>query len=107
MGQRLENKIALITGGAAGFGKGAAGVLKREGAKVYISDINKEGGEQVASELGVTFFEHDVTDADRWQEVIEEIKTADNQLKILVNNAGIGYMGDVEGTTNEAWDLVH
>ena len=39
--------------------------------------------------------------------MIAEIKTADNQLNILVNNAGIGYMGDVEGTTNEAWDLVH
>ena len=73
----------------------------------YISDINKEGGEKVASELGVSFFEHDVTDPKRWQEVIAEIKTADNQLNILVNNAGIGYMGDVEGTTNEAWDLVH
>ena len=107
MGKRLENKIALITGGAAGFGKGTAAVLKREGAKVYISDINKEGGEKVASELGVSFFEHDVTDAERWQEVIKEIKKADNQLNILVNNAGIGYMGDVEGTTNEAWDLVH
>ena len=104
---RDRNKIALITGGAAGFGKGTAAVLKREGAKVYISDINKEGGEKVASELGVSFFEHDVTDPERWQEVITEIKTADNQLNILVNNAGIGYMGDVEGTTNEAWDLVH
>ena len=88
MGKRLENKIALITGGAAGFGKGTAAVLKREGAKVYISDINKEGGEKVASELGVSFFEHDVTDPERWQEVIAEIKTADNQLNILVNNAG-------------------
>ena len=92
MRNRLENKIALITGGAAGFGKGTAAVLKREGAKVYISDINKEGGEKVASELGVSFFEHDVTDPERWQEVIAEIKTADNQLNILVNNAGIGYM---------------
>ena len=107
MANRLENKVALITGGAAGFGKGTAAVLKREGAKVYISDINKEGGEKVAQELGVHFLEHDVTDAERWQEVIAEIKSHGNQLNVLVNNAGIGYMGDVEGTTNEAWDMVH
>ena len=107
MGNRLENKVALITGGAAGFGKGTAAVLAREGATVYISDINKEGGEKVAEELGIKFFEHDVTDADRWQEIIEEIKAQENQLNVLVNNAGIGYMGDVEGTTNEAWDMVH
>ena len=107
MGNRLENKVALITGGAAGFGKGTAAVLAREGATVYISDINKEGGEKVAKELGIKFFEHDVTDPDRWQEIIEEIKTEQKQLNVLVNNAGIGYMGDVEGTTNEAWDMVH
>lgn len=107
MGSRLENKVALITGGAAGFGKGTAAVLAREGAKVYITDINKVGGEKVAAELGINFLEHDVTDADRWREVIEAIKTQENQLNILVNNAGIGYMGDVEGTTNEAWDMVH
>ena len=54
MGNRLENKVALITGGAAGFGKGTAVVLAREGATVYISDINKEGGEKVAEELGIS-----------------------------------------------------
>ena len=107
MGNRLANKVALITGGAAGFGKGTAAVLAREGATVYISDINKEGGEKVAKELGIKFFEHDVTNPDRWQEIIEEIKTEQKQLNVLVNNAGIGYMCDVEGTTNEAWDMVH
>ena len=89
MGNRLENKVALITGGAAGFGKGTAAVLAREGATVYISDINKEGGEKVAKELGIKFFEHDVTDPDRWQEIIEEIKTEQKQLNVLVNNAGV------------------
>lgn len=107
MSKRLVGKVALITGGAAGFGKGTAETFTREGAKVYISDINVEGGNKVAKDLGVTFFEHDVTNPDRWQEVIAEIKSQDNQLNILVNNAGIGYMGDVEGTTNEAWEMVH
>ena len=107
MSKRLDGKVALITGGAAGFGKGTAETFAREGAKVYISDINVEGGKKVAEDLGVTFLEHDVTNPDRWQEVIAEIKSQKNQLNILVNNAGIGYMGDVEGTTNEAWEMVH
>ena len=107
MSKRLDGKVALITGGAAGFGKGTAETFAQEGAKVYISDINVEGGNKVAKDLGVTFLEHDVTNPDRWQEVIAEIKSQENQLNILVNNAGIGYMGDVEGTTNEAWEMVH
>ena len=107
MSKRLDGKVALITGGAAGFGKGTAETFAREGAKVYISDINVEGGNKVAEDLGVTFLEHDVTNPDRWQEVIAEIKSQENQLNILVNNAGIGDMGDVEGTTNEAWEMVH
>ena len=107
MSKRLDGKVALITGGAAGFGTGTAETFAREGAKVYISDINVEGGNKVAKDLGVTFLEHDVTNPDRWQEVIAEIKSQENQLNILVNNAGIGYMGDVEGTTNEAWEMVH
>ena len=89
MTKRLDGKVALITGGAAGFGKGTAETFAREGAKVYISDINVDGGKKVAEDLGVTFFEHDVTNPDRWQEVIAEIKSHDNQLNILVNNAGI------------------
>ena len=70
MSKRLDGKVALITGGAAGFGKGTAETFAREGAKVYISDINVEGGNKVAKDLGVTFLEHDVTNPDRWQEVI-------------------------------------
>jgi len=45
-----------------------------------------------AEELGINFLEHDVTDADRWQEVIEEIKTNENQLNILVNNSFIRFV---------------
>ena len=75
MSKRLDGKVALITGGAAGFGKGTAETFAREGAKVYISDINVEGGNKVAKDLGVTFLEHDVTNPDRWQEVIAEIKS--------------------------------
>jgi len=59
---QFNQQLTDSTAAAARFGKGTAAVLKREGAKVYISDINKEGGEKVAQELGVHFLEHDVTD---------------------------------------------
>ena len=60
MSGRLKNKVALITGGAQGFGKGIASKFLAEGASVIITDINKVNGEKTASELGVKFFEHDV-----------------------------------------------
>ena len=83
MSKRLDGKVALITGGAAGFGKGTAETFA-EGAKVYISDINVEGGNKVAKDLGVTFLEHDVTNPDRWQEVIAEIKCEKTNLTFLL-----------------------
>ena len=107
MTERIKGKVALVTGGASGFGKGIAQLFTEHGAKVYISDINVEGGQEVAKELGVSFLEHDVAKAERWEEVINQIKNECGALNILVNNAGIGWMGDVESTTNEAWDLIH
>ena len=107
MSGRLKNKVALITGGAQGFGKGIASKFLAEGASVIITDINKANGEKTASELGVTFFEHDVGDHKRWEEVVTAVKDQIGKLNILVNNAGIGHMGNVEQTSVEDWDMVH
>ena len=107
MANRLKDKVALITGGASGFGKKTAEVFNAEAAVVYISDINEEGGKKVAEELGVNFVSHDVTKTEDWEKVIDHIKVNESKLNILVNNAGIGFMADVEATTIEEWDLVH
>ena len=64
MTKRLSEKVALVTGGASGFGKATAELFKKEGAEVYISDINEENGKKVSNELGVTFVSHDVTKTD-------------------------------------------
>ena len=107
MTKRLSEKVALVTGGASGFGKATAELFKKEGADVYISDINEENGKKVSSELGVNFVSHDVTKTEEWIRVIDEIKAQSSGLNVLVNNAGIGFMADVEATTEEEWELVH
>ena len=53
MGNRVENKVEMINGGADGFGKGTEAILARKGATVYSKDINKEGGEKIAKELEI------------------------------------------------------
>ena len=100
---RVSGKMAFITGGAQGLGEATAKMLAREGAKVTVSDINGEGAEAVAEAInaehgaGTAFaYEHDVTDGERWQEVLTSAHDAMGGLNILVNNAGIGSLGSVE-----------
>ena len=100
---RVSGKMAFITGGAQGLGEATARMLAREGAKVTVSDINGDGVAAVAEAInaehgaGTAFaYSHDVTDGDRWQEVLRSAHDAMGGLNILVNNAGIGSLGSVE-----------
>jgi 3(or 17)beta-hydroxysteroid dehydrogenase len=87
--QRLQSKVALVTGGASGIGKAIAQRLSSEGAQVIVSDVQEQLGNATAHELNCGFFEHDVTDETRWREVIRQIEERYGQLNVLVNNAGI------------------
>ncbi|MDJ0818828.1 MAG: SDR family NAD(P)-dependent oxidoreductase, partial [Desulfobacterales bacterium] len=88
---RLKEKVALITGGAAGIGLATAKRFVKEGARVIICDVNQLAGEAAVQELGeaAEFSTVDVTDkasVDNWiQGVVEKHGRAD----ILINNAGI------------------
>ena len=107
MGNRLKNKVALITGGAQGLGKEMARSMIAEGARVIISDINQSTLKDSAKELSCDYLVLDVTSKDQWQKVVKNIKEDVGSLNILVNNAGMGGGGDVESTDIEFWDLVH
>lgn len=107
--QRLEGKIALITGGGSGLGAASARRLHAEGAFVWITDRVVEGGQALANELGerAVFRELDVTHEAAWIEIIAAIEAAHQKLDILVNNAGVGVVADIETTTLDQWRFVH
>ena len=69
---RLEGKVAIITGAAMGLGAADAELFASEGAKVVITDIAETEGQVLAEKLGGIFFKQDVTDEDRWIEIISE-----------------------------------
>jgi len=99
----LENKVALITGGASGIGAATTRELARAGARVVIADLNLAAGELLATELpGARAVAMDVTDS----KSIERVFAAISQLDILVNNAGIGLVGDVAHTSEEDFERV-
>ena len=95
---RLENKIALVTGGASGIGAATARELARAGAHVLIADVNLAAAESLAAELpNAQAVAMDVTDAASIASALANI----SQLDILVNNAGIGLVGDITRTSEE------
>src|SRR5205814_7413052 len=91
MAGRLENKVALITGGARGMGAADARRFVAEGANVAITDILEDEGKALAAELGdaACFFAHDVSSEDAWEQVVAETVAAFGGIDVLVNNAGI------------------
>ena len=108
---RLENKVALISGGARGMGAVEAKMFAAEGAKVVIGDMLGDEGRQVEAEINESggecvFVQLDVTDESAWQDAVATTVARFGKLDILINNAGIARINSVEDTTSEEWDLV-
>jgi 3alpha(or 20beta)-hydroxysteroid dehydrogenase len=89
--KRLENKIAIVTGGARGMGAATCRLFASEGARVVITDVLDQEGQALASELGeqAIFFHHDVSDEAAWKHIAESTVTQLGVPDILVNNAGV------------------
>jgi 3alpha(or 20beta)-hydroxysteroid dehydrogenase len=108
VGDRLERKVALISGGARGMGESHARAMLAQGAKVVIGDILDEEGEALAAELGdaITYVQLDVTNRDDWARAVTTALGRYGRLNVLVNNAGIATPGSIGRCTPEQWDAV-
>ncbi|TGN44837.1 SDR family oxidoreductase [Paracoccus liaowanqingii] len=91
---RLQNKIALVTGGARGIGAAIATAFREEGAAVILTDIDAQTGQRTADKIGATFARLDVASEAEWEAVARRFPSLD----VLVNNAGItGFEGPFDG----------
>jgi 2-keto-3-deoxy-L-fuconate dehydrogenase len=98
---RLDNRVALVTGGASGIGEATVKELARAGAQVWIADLNLESAQTLAKSIPSAQALHlDVTDPLSIAEAVSQL----GRLDILVNNAGIGHVGSIETTEPEDFD---
>ena len=91
MGQELDGKVAIVTGGASGIGRATVELFAREGAKVVVADVSVEEGEALAGGLGdaVAFKRTDVSDTDEVQALVDFAVDRFGGLHVMCNNAGI------------------
>lgn len=110
---RLLNKVAIVTGGAGGLGKGICMALAEEGAKVaIIVNKNLEGGYQLAKDIWekhqteTLVVKANVTSAQEVKEMVDTVYRRWGRIDILVNNAGITTLKKIEEINEEEWDHV-
>ena len=106
---RVQDKVAIITGAASGLGFAAARKLLEEGAKVILTDVNREVLESMPerlSDFSKSQFQaifHDVTQEESWIELINKTESDLGKINILVNSAGISLGADVVSTDYDIW----
>ena len=104
MSNRLQDKVALVTGGTNGIGKAAVEGMIREGARVVFTGNNVEAGNQIVSDTGATFIQHAVQDVEGWEAVKAAIRDQHGQLDVTFSNAGTNAGdSDIETVEVDAW----
>jgi 3(or 17)beta-hydroxysteroid dehydrogenase len=100
---RVQDKVAIVTGAAKGLGEADARVLAMEGARVVMTDVDDERGRSIAQEIGADYVHQDVADEGGWTRLMAHVHDRYGRLDVLVNNAGIAIIANIETTTTEQW----
>lgn len=106
---QLKNKTAVITGGASGIGKAISNVFARQGASVFILDMDDDGGSNTVKEIVAAggkadFKKCNIASQAEVKQVMEYILNASGYIDILINNAGIAHVGNAENTGEAEFD---
>jgi len=109
---RLDNKVAIVTGGGSGIGEAICRLYARQGAKVHLLDVNTEGAASVASAIkaeGGLVETHycDLSQQENVKRTFTAIWEQEAKIDILVNNAAIAHVGTAETTTEEELDRIY
>ena len=106
---KLNGKVAVITGGASGIGRGVAQLYAREGAAVGIFDLDEEGARKVATEIAsgggrAAIATGDVSKEEDVKAGLRSLVSELGRVDIMVNNAGIDTTAELDGMSTEMWD---
>jgi NAD(P)-dependent dehydrogenase (short-subunit alcohol dehydrogenase family) len=103
MAERLPGKVAIVTGGASGFGEGIARRFAQEGARVAIADLNEDAAQKLAKELGGLAVRADISRGPDVSALVQAVRAQWGEIDILVNNAGAIPPGDLLAVDDAAW----
>ncbi len=97
----LNNKNAIVTGGSSGIGKAIAETLNSQGADVYVLDLNESKSNTLK---GISTIKTDITNSNKLKEVFNKLP---DKINILINNAGVGLVGNIEQTNEKDFDNLY
>ncbi|WP_435298966.1 3-oxoacyl-ACP reductase FabG [Timonella sp. A28] len=102
----LKNRVAIVTGGASGIGRGIVESLVEAGATVVIADLNEAAAQHTAQEVGAHAKKLDVTNREQVRTVFAEVHEEFGQIDVLCANAGIFPQAGLDTLTDEQWDTI-
>lgn len=103
----LKGKTAIITGGGSGIGRAITQVFHEQGAEVHVLEFNQDHVKTLENDFnGVRAYVCDISNQGEVQKAIKQI-TSESAIDILINNAGVAHVGNIEGTTEEDLDRIY